>query len=213
MSRLDPAEPCESGDVSPHSKAAARRAEPETSCRDPLHNRTLIIPLNSLFTALRQSEYLHVLLNPLPVYGLAMGALALVVGLAMKSRPALVVALVIVLVSSAAAWPTYLLGQNAYDITYAASDADGTAWLVEHKTRAAKLIWTFYALAVLAAAAIGAPLRWPRAGLPLAAATLLGAVAVLGTGGWIAYAGGKIRHRELRFEPPPNAKFDPQSEQ
>jgi hypothetical protein len=32
----------------------------------------------------------------------------------------------------------------------------------------------------------------------------------LGTGVYIAYAGGKIRHREFRNEPPPPKKAEPQ---
>lgn len=46
-------------------------------------------------------------------------------------------------------------------------------------------------------------LRWPRLGLPLAVLTWASALAVLGLGVWIAYAGGKVRHREFRNEPPP----------
>ena len=47
------------------------------------------------------------------------------------------------------------------------------------------------------------PVRWPKTLLPLAALTLLGALAVLGAGGWIAYAGGKVRHIEFRRGVPP----------
>lgn len=134
-----------------------------------------------------------------------MGALALVIGLALRSRPAVVTALVVVLVCAASAWPVYVLGHQAYEIVNAMGDADGAAWLSEHRARAEKLIWSFYGLAVLAACALGLPVRWPRSGLPLAAATLLGAMAVLAAGGWIAYTGGKVQHHEFRFGPPPNA--------
>jgi hypothetical protein len=72
-----------------------------------------------------------------------------------------------------------------------------------HRQRAEMLIGAFYALAGVAAVAIAAQVRWARLALPLSATTLLGAVAVLGLGGWIAYAGGKVRHREFRNEPPP----------
>ncbi len=138
-----------------------------------------------------------------------MGVLALAVGLMLRSRPGLVVALTIVLISAASAWPVYAFGQSAYDTVYALSDKDGSAWLGDHKARAEKIIWTFYALAVLAVAALVLPVRWPRSGLPLAIATLLAALAVLGAGGWIAYAGGKVRHREFRFEAPPGTRIDP----
>ena len=161
--------------------------------------------MNPLLIALRQPEYLHVLLNPLPVYGLSMGGLALIVGLAMRSRPAIVTALVVVLVCAASAWPVYVLGHQAYEIVNAMGDTAGAAWLTEHRARAEKLIWTFYVLVALAACALGLPVRWPKSGLPLAAATLLGTFAVLAAGGWIAYAGGKVQHHEFRFGPPPTA--------
>ena len=35
---------------------------------------------------LKQPEYVHVLLNPLPVYGMVCGILALIVALFLKSR-------------------------------------------------------------------------------------------------------------------------------
>src|SRR5204863_7190994 len=61
----------------------------------------------------------------------------------------------------------------------------------------------FYALAILSALALIVPVKWPRSSVWLALAVLvLGAVS-LGVGGYISYAGGRIRHREFRNEPPP----------
>ena len=152
---------------------------------------------------LTQPEYVHVLLNPMPVYGLATAALALAGALAFRSRPALVAALALVALTAASAWPVYVYGKQAYEVVNTTVDPGGQDWLNAHKHRAEKLIWTFYALAALAAAGIAAPVRWPKTLLPLAALTLLGALAVLGAGGWIAYAGGKIRHIEFRRGVPP----------
>ena len=161
------------------------------------------VPVQSFLEELSRSEYLHVLLNPLPVYGLAVAALGLAVALVFRSRPALLVALALVAVTSLAAWPTYSLGQRAYAVVNTTVDPAGQEWLEAHQHRAAKLIWTFYALAVLAGAGMVVSLRWPRTALPLAALTLLGALSVLGAGGWIAYAGGKVRHVEFRRGIPP----------
>ena len=147
---------------------------------------------------LTRPEYVHVLLNPLPVYGLATAALALAGALVFRNRPALVAALALVAITAASAWPVYVYGQQAYQVVNTTVDPDGQDWLTAHQHRAEKLIWTFYVLAALAAVGIAAPLRWPKTLLPLAALTLLGAVGVLGAGGWIAYAGGKIRHVEFR---------------
>jgi hypothetical protein len=159
--------------------------------------------MEALFRSLRQPEYLHVLLNPLPVYGLFVSWIGLLVALILRSRPAQIATLTIVLISAASAWPVYELGQDAYDVVYSLSDEPGDAWLAEHKERAEHLIYFFYALALLSAAAIALPVKWPKTSLPLALAVLISGAIALGMGGYIAYAGGKVRHREFRNEPPP----------
>ena len=152
---------------------------------------------------LRQPEYLHVLLNPLPVYGLAVGLIGLLVAICVRSRAAMVVALVAVFVSAAAAWPVYEYGEQAYDRVLAMADKDGQAWLASHKERAEFLIWLFYALAILSAIALIAPVKWPRLSIWLGVAILVLGAITLGSGGYVAYAGGRIRHREFRIEAPP----------
>ena len=159
--------------------------------------------MKPLLDALRQPEYVHVLLNPLPLYGLALSAFGLALALAARSRPAQIIALALVLLCAGSAWPVYQYGEAGYYRVKAMADADGGAWLKTHQRRAEVFIWTFYALAALAVVAIGLPLRWPRLGLPLAILTWASALVVLAIGCWIAYAGGKVRHREFRNEPPP----------
>ena len=158
---------------------------------------------DALLRDLRQPEYIHVLLNPLPVYGLLLAWIGLIIGFLLKSRSAQLAAFVLVLISSLSAWPVYEFGQQAYDRVLSMADEDGQRWLDEHVDRAEDLIWIFYALAVLSAIAIGAPVKWPKSSAPLALAVILLGAATLGTGGYIAYAGGRIRHREFRNEPAP----------
>jgi len=159
-----------------------------------------------LLRDLRQPEYIHVLINPLPVYGLGLGLLGLIIALCLRSRPAKIATLAIVFVSTAAAWPVYEFGEQAENPVISMADTDGQAWLAAHKDRAEDLIYFFYALAALSAAAIAAPMKWPKSSGALAIAVLLLGVVVLGMGGYIAYAGGKIRHREFRNAPPPPKK-------
>jgi hypothetical protein len=83
------------------------------------------------------------------------------------------------------------------------ADEDGAAWLKAHAHRADNFVFAFYALALVSAAAIFAPKKWPQSAKPLAVATLLLAITALGAGFYIAHAGGKIRHREFRNVPPP----------
>jgi len=159
--------------------------------------------IDTFLRDLRQPEYIHVLINPLPIYGLFLSWVGLIIALFLRSRRAQIATLALVLISSTSAWPVYEFGQQAYDRVLSMADSDGQAWLDEHQDRAEDLIYIFYALAALSAIAIAAPMKWPKSSVPLAIATILLGAVTLGTGGYIAYAGGKIRHREFRNEPPP----------
>jgi hypothetical protein len=159
--------------------------------------------IGALLRDLQQPEYIHVLLNPLPVYGLLIGLIGLVLALVLKSRRAQIATLTLVLISSASAWPVYEFGEEAYDRVLSMTDEDGGAWLDEHMHRAEDLIWVFYVLAALSAFAIAAPIKWPRCSLPLVLAVVLLGAATLGSGVYIAYAGGRVRHREFRNAPAP----------
>jgi len=159
--------------------------------------------IGTLLRDLRQPEYIHVLLNPLPVYGLLVGWVGLVIGLALRSRRAQIATLTLVLLSSISAWPVYEFGEQGYDRVLSMTDEDGEAWLDEHMHRAEDLIWVFYVLAALSAFAIAAPIKWPKSSVLLAVGVILLGAVTLGSGAYIAYAGGRVRHREFRNEPPP----------
>jgi hypothetical protein len=168
------------------------------------------VMIDTLLRDLRQPEYIHVLINPIPIYGLAMGWIGLIVALFLKSRRAQIATLTLVLISSATAWPVYELGQQAYDRVLSMADSDGKAWLNAHQDRGEDLIYFFYALAILSAVAIAVPIKWPKSSMPLTAGVILLGAVVIGMGAYIAQAGGKIRHREFRNEPPPPEKAEQQ---
>ena len=164
--------------------------------------------IDAILRDLRQPEYIHVLINPLPIYGLAMGLLGLVIAFFLKSRPAQVVALIIVLICAASAWPVFVFGKQAKDRVLSMENEVGQSWIEEHEDRAEDCIWFFYGLAALSAVALVAPRKWPRSATPLVASVIVLGLVTLGCGGYIAYAGGKIRHREFRNVPPPPKKAD-----
>jgi len=76
---------------------------------------------------LHQPEYVHVLLNPLPIYGLAMALLTLVLALVFRSRGAQGIALALIVVTAAAAWPVAYYGSAGYDRVYSMSDASASS--------------------------------------------------------------------------------------
>lgn len=161
---------------------------------------------------LQQPEYIHVLLNPLPVYGLLTGLIGLVLAIILRSRRAQIATLALVIISSASAWPVYEYGEEGYDRVLSMTDEDGGAWLDEHMRRAEELIWMFYVLAGLSAVAILVPIKWPNSSLPLAAAVVLLGAITLGSGVYIAYAGGRVRHREFRNQPAPQKQSESEHE-
>ena len=156
----------------------------------------------------RQPEYVHILINPLPIYGLAVGWIGLIIALFLRSRPAQIATLALIIISAAAAWPVYEFGEEGYDRVLSMTDDDGHAWLDEHQRRAELLIYFFYALAGLSAFAVAIPIKWPKTSTSLVITTVLLGAIVLGMGGYIAYAGGKIRHKEFRTEPPPKKSIE-----
>ena len=162
----------------------------------------------TLWQHLSDPEYVHVLINPLPVYGLSIAVLALVLALFLRTQRLTIAALVLVFVCSMSAWPTYNYGEAAYDRIKAMSDPAGEQWLDEHMARGMKMIWMFYVLAGVAAVGVVGIVKWPRITFAVTVGTLAWGVATLGAGGYIAYAGGHVRHKEFRFEPPPEAKAD-----
>jgi hypothetical protein len=165
--------------------------------------------METLSRELQQPEYLHVLLNPLPVYGLAIALFGLIAALYLGTRGGQVTALVLVFACAASAWPVAHYGEAAEDRVHVLADEDGSAWLKAHAQRADNLVYVFYALALLSAAAIFVPKRWPQTARPLVFATIALALVSLGAGVYIASAGGKIRHREFRSRPPPRTTESP----
>jgi hypothetical protein len=147
---------------------------------------------------LRQPEYVHVLLNPLPVYATAMGVIALAIAMLQRSRPAQLTGLLIILIGCGSVWPVIEYGEKGYDRVYSMSNTAGQKWLQAHQDRAHDAAWAFYVTAALAVASMFTHWKFPRAGQWLTLATLLAAIACVGLGGWIAHAGGKIRHTEFR---------------
>jgi hypothetical protein len=152
------------------------------------------------------AEHLHVLLNHLPVIGLAFAAAALAMALLVKSRRAQGIALLLVLGAAGSVWAVNFTGQSAYKHIRGLADDDGAGWLDVHMERAETFAPLYYGLAALAAAALLAPRKWPRSATPLAAATLALAMAGAAVSGWIALAGGQVRHPEFRSGPPPSTR-------
>ena len=152
---------------------------------------------------LSQPEYVHVLLNPLPVYGLAAGLFALLVARLSRNRSALMLALVVTFVGAVSVWPAAHFGEAGYDRVYSMSDAAAQPWLNWHRHLANVLVWIDSAAAGLCLASLAALWKIQRIERSALIVTTIVALAGLGFGGFVGYVGGKIRHSEFRSGPPP----------
>lgn len=165
--------------------------------------------IETILRDLGQPEYLHVLLNPVPVYGLAIALFGLIAATYLGSRGGQLTALVLIFASALCAWPVAYHGDHAYDRVLSMADDEGQAWLKAHVHRADNLIVIYYILAAVSAGAIFVPKKWPRTATLLVIGTIALAFASLSAGTYIAHAGGKIRHREFRSGPAPKTESEP----
>jgi hypothetical protein len=114
----------------------------------------------------------------------------LTAGVFARSQAAQALALVIILVAAASAWPVQYFGGGAYQNVRRISDEQGQLWLDEHMERADKSILLFYTTALLSVAARVSQRKYPKVVMPLTIVTLIAAVASASIGGWINKAGG-----------------------
>lgn len=158
--------------------------------------------LQMLFQHLRQPEYVHVLLNPLPVYGVATALFVLVAALVARSRSAQMIGLLVLALLGPATWATVEYGERGYDRVYSMSNSDAQAWLEVHKNRAHKSEYVFYLMALAALAAWIAHRKSHPSAKPLTWLALALALISVNLAGWISQAGGQVRHSEFRDSPP-----------
>jgi hypothetical protein len=178
----------------PHSEFRTGSAAQFSKASDPKTSHFTMTELELL----NKPEYIHVVLNHLPIYGTILAALALAISLILRSRAAQITALILTLIAGASAYPVFVTGQRAYKTIRNQSDDAGADWLDEHMDRAEKTIGAFYFLAALGAATLLLPIKWPKSAFPLAVLTLVAAILCSGIAVYIAQPGGRVRHPEFR---------------
>jgi len=150
-----------------------------------------------------EPEYLHVLLNHLPLVGLMVAVVVLVAALLLRNRPATILGLALVGLLAVSAWPVIESGRSNYVRVRELADEDGKAHLRHHMVLAERWDKLYYATAAVAALGLLAAWKWPRGFQRLAVLAALLAAGSLVAGAVIADAGGKVRHPEFRAVPPP----------
>lgn len=152
--------------------------------------------------------HLHLLTNHIPIFITLAGLIALGLAFLWKNDAVRRVALILFIIGTVGGLVTYWLGQQAYKPVRGLADETGQDWLDLHMERAEQVIWLFWLAAVSAVAALVA--AWRKSRLTLVSTLLAGALgaATLGASGWIADAGGKIRHPEIRGDSVPVSADD-----
>jgi hypothetical protein len=155
---------------------------------------------------LDQPEYVHAVINHLPLIGLPVAMLTLVIALAAKDRTAVLIGLGLVSLLALSAWPVYHYGEHGYDRVLSMADDAGGKFLSYHKQLAERWIFLYFVTAGVAALGFIMTWRWPKSLVISSIVTLVFAAASLTAGVVIAEAGGAVRHREFRHKPPPPSR-------
>ena len=159
--------------------------------------------MQNIFKLFDQPEYVHILLNHLPVTGLMVATITLIAALIIQSRKATFLGLGLVAFFSLTAWPVAHFGHEGEDRVKSLLYSEGESWLEHHEHQAEDWVFLFYLTAAAAVISSLLGLRKPktlRISVPI---TVLLAFSSLAAGAIIADSGGKIRHPEFRIGPPP----------
>jgi hypothetical protein len=152
---------------------------------------------------LSQPEYVHVLLNPLPVYGMAARSFVLGVSVFKRNAKEQTAALLWIGVVSLLTWAAIQYGEKGYDrVLSMSTSADAQQWLKVHMDRATRWELAFYLPGLAALLALRSRKRWPRFSERVTLFTLLASWVSIALAAWISHAGGQVRHSEFRDGPP-----------
>ncbi len=156
-----------------------------------------------MFELLEDPAYRHVLLNHVPITGLMISFAVLGIGIALRQTALLRVGLGLVALTAGSSVLVGMSGDDAYPAIFDLLDGDGRAWLDYHTYLADTWLPVLYTNAGLAIIALALGSARPQLLLPAALVVAVVTLAGLGSAGWIAEAGGKIKHREFRLDDPP----------
>jgi len=110
--------------------------------------------LTTLWQSIRDPEYLHLLLEPLPLFGLGIGLVFLIMSFMTGEARSRLLALGIICVSCASVWPYVDLRDKATPRILATRSPDFAPLIQEQTQRRKDWSWPYYAMAVLSAAAL-----------------------------------------------------------
>ena len=150
------------------------------------------------FEIAENPAYRHVLLNHLPITGLAIAACALAWAMVENRWRSMILGLSLCLVTSASAVLVMQSGDAAYPFIFDQIGGTGQTWLDHHVELAERWGRLLPANAVLAAIALATGSRYASCRRRMSGLVLITTAFSLAAAGVIAQAGGHIRHPEFR---------------
>jgi hypothetical protein len=153
---------------------------------------------------LADPAYRHMLLNHIPIVGLALAIVALATGLLMRERVAIFIGLALVMLTTGMALPISRFGDAAYPAIYDTLNGHGRAWLDHHAEVAETWLPLLLANAAFALLAIALGTLKKQLLIPMGILVLLLGLGSLAGASSIARSGGQIQHPEFRLQATPD---------
>jgi len=156
--------------------------------------------LTTLWQSICDPEYLHLLLEPLPLYGLGIGLTFLIVAFVFGEVRSRMLALTIISVSCASVWPYLDLRDKATPRILATRSPDFAPLIKEQTQRRRDWAWPYYMMTLSSCAALAA-MRTPKGKLLLFFVVIFGAL-LFWFSIWMHKKECEVYHRNIvRFVP------------
>jgi len=151
--------------------------------------------LTQLWASLRDAEYLHLMLENLPLYGVLCGVLTLLVAHFAGEKKSRLLGLLLITACCASVWPYQDLRAKAEPRIVATRDPALKPLIDQQTERRASFNWAFYAMAAVAGVTLA--LQVAGKGKPLILLTLAGAVAIICLSAWLHKKECEVYHRNI----------------
>lgn len=157
--------------------------------------------LTTLWTSVRDPEYAHLLLESVPLYGLAFGLTFLVVAMVVGERKCRLLALVVICASCASVWPYVDLREKATPRILATRDPAYHVLIQDQTARRANTAWLFYLMAGVSGLAV--LVGHKSGGKSFVLMTVVGSAALFWFSIWLHKKECEVYHRNIvRYVPP-----------
>lgn len=157
--------------------------------------------LTTLWQSIRDPEYLHLLIEPLPLYGLGLGLMFFIVAFVFGERRTRLVSLCLICVSCASVWPYTDLREKATPRILATRPPEYASVIREQTQRRLDYTWPYYLMTVLSLVTIFAG-NSPK-GRPLLLAVVIGGALLFWFSIWLHKKECEVYHRNIvRYKPP-----------